>query len=155
LYSKETMIYGNNSFAVYIQRAEDKGKVVFGSGAKKSKIKEYVSGQVGGAWGLINDRGPVSAGTSICRRPACNMFWNWDSEENRKRNYDSFFEELSNLGFWKREKFCWKYVLLFYAIFYVCVFFVFSCSYWSVFYKDFVFCCNRILYSRDGFSRDA
>jgi len=72
LYSKETMIYGNNSFAVYIQRAEDKGKVVFKGETKNSKLKEYVSGQVGGAWGLINEKGGNSH--SVCKRPACNIF---------------------------------------------------------------------------------
>jgi len=67
-YLKETLIYENRNYAIFIQNEGEKDRVVFRDG-DKSKIKQNISGYVGGSWGVLFEQN-----SNVCKRVTCNIF---------------------------------------------------------------------------------
>lgn len=68
MYLKETLIYDNRNYAIFIQNENEKDHIVFKDG-DKSKVKEYIAGYIGGSWGVVFEQN-----TNICKKATCNVF---------------------------------------------------------------------------------
>jgi hypothetical protein len=67
-YLKETLIYENRNYAIFIQNETDKHNLMFKDGSK-NRIQESISGFVGGPWGVLFEQN-----VTVCKRANCNMF---------------------------------------------------------------------------------
>ncbi len=67
VYLKETIIYENRNYAIFIQNEEEKEQVIFQDGRKKAR--KNIAGYVGGSWGVMFEENH-----NVCKRVTCNIF---------------------------------------------------------------------------------
>ena len=67
-YLKETTIYENRNYAIFIQNETDKDNIIFRNG-EKGKVRDYISGYVGGSWGVLFEQN-----FNVCKRANCSIF---------------------------------------------------------------------------------
>jgi hypothetical protein len=68
LFLKETIIKENKINAILIEDEKYQGFIVF-KDADKSKMRDYISGTIGGDWGTINESESAS-----CKGNKCTIF---------------------------------------------------------------------------------
>lgn len=68
MYMKETLIHGNKNYAIFIQNPQDVDNLTLDEDGK-TRIREYISGHIGGNWGMIYEQN-----SNICKTTKCSMF---------------------------------------------------------------------------------
>jgi len=68
LYLRETTISENRNYAMFIESQQDKEKIVFKE-SDKGKVREHVSGHIGGNWGILYE-----TNTASCKGNKCTIF---------------------------------------------------------------------------------
>ena len=69
MYIKATAIYGNKNYAIYIQNQEEADHLVLTQEGKE-KVRDYISGFIGGSWGLLHGQNSSTA----CHNSNCSIF---------------------------------------------------------------------------------
>ena len=69
LYVIDSIIHENKMNALYLTNEEDKTKLVF-KDADKGRLREYVTGFIGGEWGILFEE----PNTTTCKANKCNIF---------------------------------------------------------------------------------
>jgi len=69
MYIKATAIYGNKNYAIYIQNQEEADHLVLTQEGKE-KVRDYISGFIGGSWGLLHGQNSTNA----CHNTNCSIF---------------------------------------------------------------------------------
>mgnify|MGYP002620617003 CR=1 FL=1 len=68
LYLKETSISENKNYALFLQNEEQKESLVLRD-AEKGKLRDYISGYIGGSWGVLH-----SQKVTTCKANKCAIF---------------------------------------------------------------------------------
>ena len=67
-YFKQTLIYENKNYAIFIQNENEKTHLEF-QDKDQHKVREYISGYVGGSWGALFEQK-----YNVCKNTTCTIF---------------------------------------------------------------------------------